>query len=153
MARVMRTSAEARAEMAPDPRVRFVKRDARRLVTIRGTDPAGETDGKFLHEWVDSKKGKRSLSNALVRFQPRADAMEGEVLGAIAALKDAGALAVKLLPKPAMQATVVDAAAPVEEVVSIRSFVEKMVDEAKTEDRDALRALVSKAMDRGEHGK
>ena len=139
MARVMRTAAERRAEAGGDPRCRFVKRSARRLLTVKVFDPARSSKDSRVSD----------LKGVLVRFEPAPDASDAEVRQCVEFFASVGAERVKVLPRPATQAVVV-AEQPAVSGTTARELVEQMAEEAVTQDREALKLLLGKAMDQGE---
>lgn len=114
----------------------------RPLRTIETTNKA------WSNKRLPAKKALRTFAEdgAIIRLRPPAGGAErAEALKA--ALLDAGAAAVKVLPPEPGSATVVNNPTKAAPVRSNRDVILSIVEEANTDDRDALRALVEDTMD------
>jgi len=139
-------AAKKRAKRAPrkkaptkgTTKVRTVKRDARRLVTI-GTDSSYWKDGATVIP--DEFKG------CIVRVKPPANVSAAVIQGVVDTLRQHAA-AVKLLPQERSDSAVVQEKATPVEYTSVRMVVTEMANAVDTSrDKAALASLVGTVMD------
>lgn len=116
--------------------VRFVAfSDVRKLVTIHPSDSA----------WTSL--GVRCAEGSIVRVRPPATASDADVARVEAALLQAGAVRVRVEPRAAGEKVVAPVMAPKRAARStMRATVLSMATEARTHNREALRAELERAM-------
>ena len=116
--------------------VRMPVEGARRLVTLDETEPYWKKPGTYVF---------LNMEGAIVRLKPPADADPGQVEAIREHLAAKGAAKIVYVAPPKKEA--VPTPARLEFVgLSPRQVVEKLLEEANTADRDALRGIVEKVM-------
>lgn len=97
---------------------------------------------------LDGWEGTAALNvvGAIVRVNPPATSTDEQVADVKKRLIDAGAVAVKVMPRASAGSVVKPQTEDRSSVMTVRGTVMGMIDEARVVDRDALRAVVEEAL-------